>query len=121
MHITRTQRVLFTLYLLEQEDLSIEKIIKKHAGYGMGKISKYSVISCINSLVKNNFPITCIKENKTKIYHLEHKPFKFSLSEDEVKDIEKIKQAVIAGKNMKRIRKAMSFFYKFILNMYDED
>ncbi len=118
---TRIQRVLYTLYLLEKGDISIDKLVEEISKACNAEIDKSSVYSYINTLVKNNFDITCKKENGDKIYHLNQKTFKLNFTEDEIRLIEKIKKIIVSQKNVHKIKKAMSFLYKFILSMTNDD
>lgn len=121
MRITRIQKVLYVLYLLTISDYTKDEIIKKCNEAGFLGLNEYLVASYIKTLTDNGFSITTKKEKKKNIYHLEEKPFRLKLNDDEIEALENIKKIVISKKDIKSIKDAMRFFYKFVLSMENDD
>ncbi len=120
MKNSSTYRVLYLLNLLSKKDLTKNEIVDEFSKIGED-VSKTSVNSYIDKLLKNNIDIKVTNDKNCNVYHLNLQKPSFEPDEIELRCLNDIKKVLIAQKDHDKIRKFIRILYKYVLNIKDEE
>ena len=120
MKNSSTYRVLYLLNLLTKKDLTKNEIINEFSKI-KENVSKTSISTYINKLIKNDFKIEILNKKNSNIYHLEPIKSKLTIDSAELKAFNDIKKVLIAQKDYNKIRKFIRILYKFVLHIEDSE
>jgi len=120
MKNSSTYRVLYLLNLLTKKDLTKNEIIDEFSKI-KENVSKTSISTYINKLIKNDFKIEILNKKNSNIYHLEPTKSKLIFDNIELKAFNDIKKVLIAQKDYNKIRKFIRILYKFVLHIEDTE
>ena len=120
MKNSSSYRVLYLLKLLSKKDYTKNEIVEEFEKIGE-TVSKPSVNSYINKLIKNGFDIKILSIKNSNLYHLEQPKLFLKPNEAELRCLNDIKKILIAQKDYNKIRKFIRILYKFVLNIKNED
>ena len=120
MKNSSTYRILYLLNLLNQKDLTKNDIVDEFLKISEN-VSKPSINSYINKLIKNGFKIKVLNNKNKNVYHLERPKVEFMPEKNELKTLDDIKKIIIAQKDYSKIRKFVRILYKFVLSIEDDE
>ena len=112
-------KILFLLNLLCRKKASKNEIIEEFKKNNID-IKKTSINHYINKLLNNEIPIS-VEKIKNENYYFYNKKYDISFKIQELNAVSDVKKLLIKEKNWEIIRKAMSAFYKFALNIQDKN
>ena len=120
MKNSSTYRILYLLNLLNQKDLTKNEIVDEFLKISEN-VSKPTINSYINKLIKNGFKIEVLNNKNKNVYHLERSKVGFEPEKNELKSLDDIKKIIIAQKDYSKIRKFIRILYKFVLRIEDDE
>ena len=121
MKVSSTDKLLYLLNLLIDDDYTKAKIIEKFSENGVN-IQRSLITNYIERFHKCGIDIKSkVNEKREKVYYYEKKETDLFFTKEEMQAISDAKKILISQKNYDRIRKTMRLFYKLSRYIKDED
>lgn len=121
MKVSSTDKLLYLLNLLIDDDYTKAQIIEKFSENGVN-IQRSLITNYIERFHKCGIDIKSkVNEKREKVYYYEKKETDLFFTKEEMQAISDAKKILISQKNYDRIRKTMRLFYKLSRYIKDED
>lgn len=121
MKVSSTDKLLYLLNLLIDDDYTKAQIIEKFSENGVN-IQRSLITNYIERFHKCGIDIKSkVNEKREKVYYYDKKETDLFFTKEEMQAISDAKKILISQKNYDRIRKTMRLFYKLSRYIKDED